>query len=406
MQIQATGPTMSCLSQAVRIVRAQKKSEKNEKWSLVDAKNVISKFQKIAKYSDTPHPAWMLCAPLIQVRTVYLHLSPHGLILYLQIPAFLTCVIGIRRMCQQQWPGFTEGGILWFSDLTQSTVQFSEMTTQMGPIGAALPLAISVSYLLHIQLSFRKGHIAASATPPSSFFPYPFPVASILASTGQALSRLLKLGFEWLCVPILVVTLQLPQGALVYWLTSSLCSVTQSVLLGNSAVRRSLRLSKLQETSHHDILSRFTPQVMDLFIRAAEQRAKGSYEEAIGTLQRIVQVDPNNPRAHYALGQLLGEQQRWEDAASCYRSCLTYESDPQLLSKGFLGLGVAEFMKSDFESSERSLISSLKLDRSNVAGWMALCSLYKRMGDSDRAKAALQHAIDLDPNCKQWEKHL
>ena len=74
---------MSCISQAVRIVRAQKKSEKNEKWSLVDAKNVLGKFRKLAKYSDAPHPAWVICAPLIQVRTICVHLSPHRQILSL-----------------------------------------------------------------------------------------------------------------------------------------------------------------------------------------------------------------------------------------------------------------------------------------------------------------------------------
>lgn len=83
------------------------------------------------------------------------------------------------------------------------------------------------------------------------------------------------MGFEWLFIPILIITLQLPQGALVYWLMSSLCSVGQSLLFGNASVRRAFDLTQT-DSGDYDAPSKFTPEVMDLFLDAAESWAKSS----------------------------------------------------------------------------------------------------------------------------------
>lgn len=64
--------------------------------------------------------------------------------------------MAVRRMCTLQWPGLNEGGILWFKDLTQSAFHFSDLSLQMGAAGAALPIAITLSYLTHLQLVFRE----------------------------------------------------------------------------------------------------------------------------------------------------------------------------------------------------------------------------------------------------------
>ena len=57
---------------------------------------------------------------------------------------------------------------------------------------------------------------------------------AVAVCTGQGavlgwLLGLMKGAMEWATVPVLAVAMALPHGALVYWLSSSLCSLAQVV---------------------------------------------------------------------------------------------------------------------------------------------------------------------------------
>lgn len=67
-------------------------------------------------------------------------------------------------MIHEDWPGMKTGGILWFTDLTQYAFKFSNMTSDTGPMGAILPISITLCYLITLELSFRKGRLAANST--------------------------------------------------------------------------------------------------------------------------------------------------------------------------------------------------------------------------------------------------
>lgn len=73
-------------------------------------------------------------------------------------------VISVRRMCTQGWPGLENGGALWFTDLTQTTLNFGSLETHMGPIGAVLPIAITLTYLLNLELSFQTGRMGSNVS--------------------------------------------------------------------------------------------------------------------------------------------------------------------------------------------------------------------------------------------------
>ena len=204
-------------------------------------------------------------------------------------------------------------------------------------------------------------------------------------------------------VPLLVVALQLPQGALIYWLTSSLYSVGQGLTLGHPSVRQLLHLPP---SNNGDAMSGVSPEVMDRFLAAAERRAQGDHDSGIEIIHKILELDPTNPRAHYALGQLLSEGHRWSEAAGSYRASLDHEDTPELRARSQLALGVAQFMSDDFGTSEENLMAALEHDERNVEVLMALVALYKRMGDSERAREMLDAAIEVDPSCKKWKEHL
>eukprot|EP00210_Caulerpa_lentillifera_P002477 g2375.t1 len=272
----------------------------------------MQKFKKLKKYSGSPNASWIILSPLIQ------------------IPSFLLVVVSVRRMCAQSWPGLDTGGALWFTDLTQCTINLGSLETHhMGPIGAVLPVAITLAYLLNLELSFKTGRVGANVS----------------GSIGDTIGKLLKFGMEWLAVPVLIITLQLPQGTLIYWLTSSYCSIGQNCVLGNASIRQKLKLPQFGGDSSVDIMSKFSPQVMDLFLKAAEFRVKGKLQDALLVLNKITDQDSENPRAHYAKGQIHNELKQWSDAIESYQSAFETEVDQKMKAKSLLGIGIARFMK-------------------------------------------------------------
>ena len=64
--------------------------------------------------------------------------------------------MGVRRMAKMPWPGFEEGGVAWFTDLTLPAVQWTSTTLNapMGSLGVILPLCVSVSMFINLQVAF------------------------------------------------------------------------------------------------------------------------------------------------------------------------------------------------------------------------------------------------------------
>jgi len=50
-----------------------------------------------------------------------------------QLPVFVTAMWASRRMAAAPWPGFSEGGALWFPDLTLPAVDLSTQMVQVLP---------------------------------------------------------------------------------------------------------------------------------------------------------------------------------------------------------------------------------------------------------------------------------
>lgn len=92
-------------------------------------------------------------------------------------------------------------------------------------------------------------------------------------------------------------------------------------------------------------MSKFRPEVMDLFLKAAEFRAKENHQEALVVLTKITDLDNENPRAHYAKGQLHGELKQWTEAIESYQSAFQFEPDQRMKAKSLLGIGIAQFMQ-------------------------------------------------------------
>lgn len=48
-----------------------------------------------------------------------------------QLPVFVTAMWASRRMALAPWPGLSDGGVLWFPDLTVPALEFAAQTVQV-----------------------------------------------------------------------------------------------------------------------------------------------------------------------------------------------------------------------------------------------------------------------------------
>ncbi|KAK9802559.1 hypothetical protein WJX73_002984 [Symbiochloris irregularis] len=153
----------------------------------------FSRFGKLRREHSAAHPAWLFISPAVQ------------------IPVLVASVMAVRRMALHHWQGFDTGGTLWFTDLTAPALIFDPLTAPLGAAGIALPAAFAVAMIANLDRAFP----AKGPTP--------------------AVFSALKLGLEWSTVALLFIALQLPQGAVLYWLTSlsfSLCQGPVMAALG------------------------------------------------------------------------------------------------------------------------------------------------------------------------------
>lgn len=149
----------------------------------------------------------------------------------------------------------------------------------------------------------------------------------------------LRLFMEWMMVPLFAIALQLPQGSLCYWATSSALALAQNHALRLPAVRRAVGLPTGQPAPVASAaplppapdaadaaaaavatgtagplppgldaeLRQFLATTSDqaaLFERAAALRAEGRGGATRTVLQRLLQLYPGQPNALFALGQV------------------------------------------------------------------------------------------------------
>lgn len=193
--------------------------------------STLRRVLRLREQTRSPHPLWLLASPLLQV------------------PVFASAVLGVRAMAGAGWPGFAEGGALWFPDLTARAVEvvsasaagsssaavssssLASLTAPMGVAGGLLPALVAAGTLAAAASAFGKVDRAG-------------PQAAASASSSSPLLRVL---LEWLALPAFVGSLLLPQGAVLYWASSSGAALAQGAALRSGAARELLGLREIAE---------------------------------------------------------------------------------------------------------------------------------------------------------------
>ena len=364
--------------------------------------NAIRK--RLPDNSTAPHPYWLIAAPLIQ------------------LPTFVCAISGVRTLIGKAsnsvasghqsalYADLSNGGMLWFRDLTLSGLDLTNLYAPLGMYGVILPSLTAAMVFANIDLNFSK---MASANP-------------------RGIQASIKLLLEWMCVPILIVGMQLPQAVHCYWLAGSTYSYLQSSairsefgkkskILGTAELERELKKlsqrgvdsaialdSSINLSSARDLDSpspELSTEMKDALIVAAELKASGRSNEACKQIEKLlvhnnssrIDTSQGHPSLWYALAQTRASMKNWKHAAAAYEACVRLEPDALKRGKALFGAGISRGKLNDASKAIFALQEAHNLLPKDASIMIALASAYKLNGDFDMALEVLKSAAEEKP---------
>mmetsp|Transcript_6006 Transcript_6006/g.17671 ORF Transcript_6006/g.17671 Transcript_6006/m.17671 type:complete len:576 (+) Transcript_6006:22-1749(+) len=360
--------------------------------------------KRLPDNSTAPHPYWLIAAPLIQ------------------LPTFVCAISGVRTLIGKAsnsvasghqsalYADLSNGGMLWFRDLTLSGLDLTNLYAPLGMYGVILPSLTAAMVFANIDLNFSK---MSSANP-------------------RGIQASIKLLLEWMCVPILIVGMQLPQAVHCYWLAGSTYSYLQSSairsefgkkskILGTAELERELKKlsqrgvdsaialdSSISLSSARDLDSpspELSTEMKDALIVAAELKASGRSNEACKQIEKLlvhnnssrIDTSQGHPSLWYALAQTRASMKNWKHAAAAYEACVRLEPDALKRGKALFGAGISRGKLNDASKAIFALQEAHNLLPKDASIMIALASAYKLNGDFDMALEVLKSAAEEKP---------
>jgi YidC/Oxa1 family membrane protein insertase len=432
----ATGSALTTAINDVDIMNGQDIKSTNTTTQGANYTSIARRFHELRLQQRAPHPLWILGAPLVQ------------------LPVFITAMVSIRSMARDRWPGFESGGTAWFPDLTAPAVDVVTLTTPMGIAGVVLPLTVAVAMYANIDAAFGATERTATATTSGS---------DSGGNTHKRSSVMMyvmgkvRLVLEWAVIPLFITSLQLPHGAVCYWATSSLYALGQHRILRVGTVRHALGLgtrvlpqeqqqqqvqymgevNQIKESSGNGtttessttpttsfsrhtttttttttaakkstkyIATNIPEDAAQGFAQAAELRATGNFQGAATALRHILIRYPDQPRALFALGQVLSGLKDWGDASHAYLQAARFETEPEQECRAWFGAGVALHMHGREEDAVEAFsraASSEADEKLRVRAWVAGATLEEKLGRRNAAVELLRKAAKLEPKVEE-----
>ena len=140
-------------------------------------------------------------------------------------------------------------------------------------------------------------------------------------------------------------------------------------------------------------------------IRSANKLFKdGKYEKAISQYKKAVEINPENPIAHYNIGNAFFSVDKWEDAAKSYDDALSKSTDERFREKALYNKGVSFSKQKKLEESIDAYKSALKLqpadEDARINLQKALMELKKKMESEEKKENKEQKKESKKPQQK------
>ncbi len=111
-------------------------------------------------------------------------------------------------------------------------------------------------------------------------------------------------------------------------------------------------------------------------------------------LLTILKIDEKNAAAYNRLGILYAKQKEFRDAIDCFEIASSIEATPSSLHN----LGLIYYETENYEKAGIAFEQALKLEESLAARHVAYAKVNEKLGNEKLMFAALQRAIELEPN--------
>jgi predicted AlkP superfamily phosphohydrolase/phosphomutase/tetratricopeptide (TPR) repeat protein len=144
-------------------------------------------------------------------------------------------------------------------------------------------------------------------------------------------------------------------------------------------------------------LLNFQPPVVE-YLKGQVFTAERKWGEALDCLQRVQEADLARPGLFLQTAALYQRLKQWEDAERTYRKALAVDPDNP---HAHIGLCRAALRRRDFAAAAQSALDGLQRLYHNPVGHFLLGVSLVRMGDYERARAAFETALSLNPNFRQ-----
>ncbi|MCO4743464.1 MAG: metallopeptidase family protein [Proteobacteria bacterium] len=121
---------------------------------------------------------------------------------------------------------------------------------------------------------------------------------------------------------------------------------------------------------------------------------RGDPEQALGLCSVVLQVDPENPSAHFLTADAFRDLREYGEAEQHYRTVLRIEASH---SPSWSGLAVVLYDQLRFEEARRAVLRSIRADPEQPEGYYCRALLRERRGDDAGAARDYRKAYRLDP---------
>ncbi|XP_062005480.1 ALBINO3-like protein 2, chloroplastic isoform X1 [Rosa rugosa] len=257
----------------------------------------ISLFEKRRREIGCPSFLWLIAIPIVRAL------------------CFSLWFRSIREMSLSNHPGFDCGGTLWFQNLTE---------LPRDVLSCIFPLMIAGLHYSYIQICFK----------PSSGRKFMF---------GLLSEEEFKFQLKALTLPIYLFCYFVPQGCLVYWVTSNSLNIIQALALADPRVCAKLglpdknhsketssceeldnsRLSPLVSPMESKKISPQIPSPRDLSNLSIKLLSEGHKERALHLLKIALEKDPEYIRALILMGQTLLQKKLNAEATEYFERAIT-----------------------------------------------------------------------------------
>lgn len=146
--------------------------------------------------------------------------------------------------------------------------------------------------------------------------------------------------------------------------------------------------------SSQQLPTRITDRLDKLWQIAQEGLREKKYLRAEKALLTILRVDERNAAAYNRLGILYAKQRAFNDAIECFEIAQSLEPSASSLHN----VGLIYYETGQYEKAAIAFEQAIEMESGLAARYVAYAKVQEKMGDHKKMVAALEKAVELEPN--------